>query len=196
MPVVTGASGTGTEWKSDRVGIPTGTSDPASGVVGDCYYHTGDKNMKIFDGTDWVVVSGGPAVWSNDGTTWSSLYTCATSSFDIPTTKAFDGVHGTAQNGDAARTSANAPMCVFDLTGNPQTVNTSIYVQTCSGYSQWIEITVDGTTYNHTPGDGVYTWNISGSLTKIRIQNDNPNGRTYLEGIKLDDNWMIDNSTT
>ena len=63
MPVVTGASGTGTEWKSDRVGIPTGTSDPASGVVGDCYYHTGDKNMKIFYGTDWVVVSGEPAVW-------------------------------------------------------------------------------------------------------------------------------------
>ena len=37
MPVIVGASGTGTEGKSDRLGIATGTSDPGSASVGDMY---------------------------------------------------------------------------------------------------------------------------------------------------------------
>ena len=138
---------------------------------------------------------GGSSAWKNDGTTWSSLMSVPTSSFDISPTKAFDTTRQTAQEGDAARTSGNAPMVIFDLSGsNAQTVYTSIYVQAITGYSHWIEITVDGSTYTQTPSNGVYTWNISGELTKIRLQNDNPNGRTYLEGIKLDDVWMTDDT--
>ena len=33
MSAIVGASGTGTEWKSDRTGIPTGTSDPGSAAA-------------------------------------------------------------------------------------------------------------------------------------------------------------------
>ena len=33
MPVIVGASGTGTEGKSDRLGMPTGTSNPSSASV-------------------------------------------------------------------------------------------------------------------------------------------------------------------
>ena len=136
-----------------------------------------------------------PANWSNDGTTWSNLLSVPGDSFDISPTKAFDTTRQTAQQGDAARTAGNAPMVIFDLSGsNAQTVTSSIYVQAITGYSSWIEITVDGTTYTQTPSNGLYTWTIAGELTKIRIQNDNPNGRTYLEGIKLDGTWMTDNT--
>ena len=43
MPVIVGASGTGTEGKSDRLGIPTGTSDPSSPSGGDSYFNTSTK---------------------------------------------------------------------------------------------------------------------------------------------------------
>jgi len=136
-----------------------------------------------------------PVAWSNDGTTWSNLLSVPGDSFDISPTKAFDTTRQTAQQGDAARTAGNAPMCIFDLSGsNAQTVASSVYVQAITGYSHWIEITVDGSTYTQTPSNGLYTWNISGQLTKIRYQNDNPNGRSYLEGIKLDGTWMTDNT--
>ena len=59
MAIIVGASGTGTEAKSDRMGIPTGTSDPASASAGDMYYHTTDKKIKIYDGTDWTELGSG-----------------------------------------------------------------------------------------------------------------------------------------
>ena len=136
---------------------------------------------------------GGP--WENDGTTWSSLMSVASGSFDISKTKAFDTSHGTAQEGDCARTANNAPMVTIDFSGNPQHISESIYIQAILDYSSWMEITVDGTVYTQTPSNGIYTWNLSGSLTKIRLQNDNVNGRTYLEGIKIDGQWMVDGLT-
>ena len=51
MAVIIGASGTGTEWKSDRNGIPTGTSDPGSPAAGDIYYKTDTKKVRVYDGT-------------------------------------------------------------------------------------------------------------------------------------------------
>ena len=56
MPIITGASGTGTEFKSDRVGYPTGTSDPSSPSTGDLYFNTGEQVLKIYDGTSWINV--------------------------------------------------------------------------------------------------------------------------------------------
>jgi hypothetical protein len=57
MPVISaspdGTSGTGTEWKSDRIGIPTGTSDPGSAATGDIYYKTDDKKIRVYDGSSW-----------------------------------------------------------------------------------------------------------------------------------------------
>lgn len=40
MPVIVGSGGTGSEGKSDRMGLPTGTSDPGSASAGDMYYKT------------------------------------------------------------------------------------------------------------------------------------------------------------
>tara|TARA_B100001996_G_scaffold181472_1_gene138616 strand:- start:4011 stop:4181 length:171 start_codon:yes stop_codon:yes gene_type:complete len=53
MAVITGSGGTGTEWKSDRTGVPTGTSDPGSPAVGDMYYKTDTKKLRVYDGTEW-----------------------------------------------------------------------------------------------------------------------------------------------
>ena len=53
MAVVVGASGTGTEFKSDRTGVPTGTSDPGSPAAGDIYYKTDTRKVRIYDRTVW-----------------------------------------------------------------------------------------------------------------------------------------------
>ncbi len=59
MPVITGSGGTGTEGKSDRIGLPTGTSDPGSAAVGDMYYKTDDKKVRVYDGSEWTDLAGG-----------------------------------------------------------------------------------------------------------------------------------------
>ncbi len=53
MPVIVGNGTTGTEAKSDRLGIPTGTSAPSSPAVGDAYYNTSDSKYKVYDGSSW-----------------------------------------------------------------------------------------------------------------------------------------------
>ena len=144
---------------------------------------------------------GGP--WQNDGTTWSSLMTVDSGSFDIATTKAFNPPWETAQEGECARSSNNAPMVTIDFSSNPQTITESIYIQCCSMYHSWAEITVDGVVYTDSstgteevhPDVGTHTFNISGELTQIRLQNPNSGGRTYLEGIKIDGQWMVDGHT-
>ena len=54
MAVVVGASGTGTEWKSDRSGLPTGTSDPGSASAGDMYFNTSTGKVKFYNGASWA----------------------------------------------------------------------------------------------------------------------------------------------
>ena len=127
----------------------------------------------------------------NNGTTWSNYLTCPSSSFDISVTKAFDGYRGTAQTGDAARTSANAPLCIW--TGfSGITVNKTVHVQHCTSYEHWVEITVDGTTYSTTTYNGLHTFEVSGSLTQIKYYNSNPNGRSYLEAVFIDGQLLVD----
>ena len=53
MAVLVGDGSTGTEWKLDRIGIPTGTSDPGSAAAGDIYYKTDDKKIRVYDGSSW-----------------------------------------------------------------------------------------------------------------------------------------------
>ncbi len=59
MGVIVGSGGTGTEAHSNRMSLPTGTSDPASASVGDMYYNTDDSKIKIYDGTEWSPLGGG-----------------------------------------------------------------------------------------------------------------------------------------
>ena len=58
MPFFVGsgsASDGGLEMKSDRVGIPTGTSDPGSSVVGDMYMQTvgAGATVRIYNGSSY-----------------------------------------------------------------------------------------------------------------------------------------------
>ena len=53
MPVLVGDGTSGTEWKSDRTGIPTGTSDPGSASGGDMYFNTSTNKVRVYDGSSW-----------------------------------------------------------------------------------------------------------------------------------------------
>lgn len=68
MPVIVGASGTGSEGKADRLGLATGTSDPGSAAAGDMYYKTDDKKIRIFDGTQWNDLASGSSGDATGGT--------------------------------------------------------------------------------------------------------------------------------
>ena len=82
MPVLVGDGTTGSEGKSDRLGIATGSSDPGSGAAGDLYFNTGSSKLKYFNGTAWNELgtatstvgnidpfadSSGIALWQMDG---------------------------------------------------------------------------------------------------------------------------------
>lgn len=54
MPVISGASSTGTNFKFDRIKFPVSASDPGSAAVGDMYYNTGTNKIKYYNGTAWV----------------------------------------------------------------------------------------------------------------------------------------------
>ena len=53
MAVLIGDGTSGTEWKSDRTGIPTGTSDPSGASAGDIYYKTDTNKVRVYDGSSW-----------------------------------------------------------------------------------------------------------------------------------------------
>ena len=135
--------------------------------------------------------------WSNDGTVWSNLLSTASGSWDIAKTNAFDGnTNGTAQNGNVARTSNNQPMCTLDLSGsNAQTVHKEVYIQCSTGYTQWMEVTVNGTVTAATAARGAFTFKTPGQLTKIRFHSGSSGGRSYLEQIRIDGIYMQDSFT-
>ncbi len=76
MPVIVGASGTGSEGKSDRMGLPTGTSDPGSAAAGDMYYKTDDKKVRIYDGSDWGDLASGSSAAYTSGANSGLLFDC------------------------------------------------------------------------------------------------------------------------
>ncbi len=56
MPIITGSGNSGTEMNSDKLGIPTGTSDPESGTTGQIYYNTTTNKIRLYNGSSWVDV--------------------------------------------------------------------------------------------------------------------------------------------
>ena len=62
MSVFVGDGTTGVEARADRLGLPTGTSDPATAEAGDMYYKTDTNKIRVYDGTAWAdLASGGGA---------------------------------------------------------------------------------------------------------------------------------------
>jgi len=80
MPVIVGASGTGSEGKSDRLGLATGTSDPGSAAAGDMYYKTDDKKVRVYDGSAWgdLAAAAGSTQPTDGGNGGGSAYASST----------------------------------------------------------------------------------------------------------------------
>ena len=90
---------------------------------------------------------------------------------------------------DRARTSGNSVYCY--LTCNI-TVENSVTVYGENNYPSTSEIVVDGVTYT-TSGKHVHRFEgISGNLTKVSVDNDGQNGRTYIEGVVVDGYLLMD----
>ena len=56
MPVYSDAQNStsdGSGIHNTRLSIPVGTSDPGSPTVGDAYFNTTDKKIKVYDGSAW-----------------------------------------------------------------------------------------------------------------------------------------------
>jgi len=59
MPVFVGDGTTGVEARSDRLGLPTGTTDPATANAGDTYYKTDTGKIRYYNGTTWSDLGSG-----------------------------------------------------------------------------------------------------------------------------------------
>ena len=57
MSVFVGVGNSGTEAKSDRLGVPTLPSDPGTGESGDMYFNTTVNKLKYYDGTAWTEIT-------------------------------------------------------------------------------------------------------------------------------------------
>lgn len=52
-PIIVGSGGTGFEGKSDRIGLPVGTSDPSSSSAGELYFNSSTNKVRQYNGTAW-----------------------------------------------------------------------------------------------------------------------------------------------
>ena len=59
MSVFVGDGTTGVEARADRLGLPTGTTDPATAEAGDMYYKTDTNTIRVYDGSAWADLASG-----------------------------------------------------------------------------------------------------------------------------------------
>ena len=59
MSVFVGDGTTGVEARADRLGLPTGTTDPATAEAGDMFYNTDTSKIRVYDGTAWGDLASG-----------------------------------------------------------------------------------------------------------------------------------------
>ena len=67
-PLIVGSNSEGSEGRSDRLGLPVGTSDPGTAEAGDLYYKTDTNKIRYYDGTQWNdLAAGGGGDGGGDG---------------------------------------------------------------------------------------------------------------------------------
>ena len=59
MPIFVGPNNNDSEIKSDRIGFAVSTTNPGSAAEGDSYFNSGDKQLKVYNGSDWDSVGAG-----------------------------------------------------------------------------------------------------------------------------------------
>ena len=59
MSIFVGPNNNDSEIKSDRIGFAVSTTNPGSAAEGDSYFNSGDKQLKVYNGSDWDSVGAG-----------------------------------------------------------------------------------------------------------------------------------------
>jgi len=77
-PLIVGSGSSGSEGRSDRFGLPTGTSDPGTAEAGDLFYNTDTNNIRVYDGSAWADLASGGGGGSS-GLVGASSYTIGNS---------------------------------------------------------------------------------------------------------------------
>ena len=130
---------------------------------------------------------------------WSSMWSPASGSFDVPVELSFNGLLEGHPN--RLRTSGNA--VVITMTVSPAITiqagqSVVVYGEDAAignpyGYNGTATVTIDGTTYTSSSG-ATHTFNTSGQLTQITYVNNSSSGRTYLEGVRVNGDLLTDGS--
>jgi hypothetical protein len=126
-PIIVGSGGTGFEGKSDRIGLPVGTSDPGSSTAGEMYYNNSTNKIRIYNGSGWTDFSSSSALSFSVTDKWgfesNSLVSTGTSASTItlvgPTFSATAKTGSVALNFDGSNDYATFP-------GGASTTNISI----------------------------------------------------------------------
>ena len=129
----------------------------------------------------------------NTSRVWSSGIANSSSDFDQAATNAFNG-----DRSNKLRTGGNAVLVTMNFSPALTVANTiQILGEDYATGNFKYTVTVDGTTTTKDVDLGQpATFNVSGSLTQITFVNNNVNGRTYLEWIKVDGKELIDSNIT
>ena len=129
----------------------------------------------------------------NTSRTWSSGIANPSSDFDQAATNAFDGDRSTK-----LRTAGNSVLVTLNFSPALTVASTiEILGEDYASADFRYTVTVDGTTTTKDVNQGQpATFNVSGSLTQITVDNNVSGGRTYLEWIKVDGKELIDSNVT
>ena len=129
----------------------------------------------------------------NTDRVWSNGIANSNSDFDQAKTNAFNG-----NRSDMLRSGGNQLLVTLNFSP-ALTVNNSIEIlgEGWPTAGATFVFTVDGSTTTKTTSQGrPATFDVSGSLTRITMQNVSSNGRTYLTYIKVDGKELIDSNIT
>jgi len=66
-PIIVGSGGTGFEGKSDRIGLPVGTSDPTSPSAGEIYFNSSTNKVRQYNGTAWADLTSSSSGYTKSG---------------------------------------------------------------------------------------------------------------------------------
>ena len=102
MSLFAGSGNNGTEAKSDRLGLPTGTSDPGSAEAGDMYYNTSEDKVKYYDGSSWknlqapdpfLEATGGTLTYYTSGNTRYAVHSFLSTGLKLSITQLASGAN-------------------------------------------------------------------------------------------------------
>ena len=128
----------------------------------------------------------------NTSRTWSDGIANSNSDFDQAKTNAFNG-----DRSNKLRTGGNSVLVTLNFSP-ALTVSSTIEIlaENWPTSNHRYTVTVDGTTTTKDVTGSPATFNVSGSLTQITVDNNSSGGRTYLEWIKVDGKELIDSNVT